>query len=524
MNDEIQSKTAGFRPVLYILGFLLAALGFIWGVIDWTQQSVKWLVSFYAIGGSVFVLLLWFFFFSRLRRKVKAIGLGVLIALGLFVYSAVDIREVDGDVIPILAWSWEPPADEALANRSITAEGRTTRNTRAGGDFPRFLGPDGTGTIENIDPASDWKTRPPREIWRIPVGAAWSGFAVKDGLAVTQEQRGEREMVTCYLLESGELVWAHGDPQRFATTVGGNGPRATPTIADGKVYSLGALGLLNCLDSASGKLLWQKDTAREHGAEKPRWGYSCSPLVIPASESAGGRTLVVVSPGGPNGRSLAAYDADNGDLVWTGGNAKPGYSSPSLVTLAGSPMILIFNNGSVAGHHPRDGRVLWETPWPGDKPSVANPRVLSGDRVLVSAGYGLGAKMYRVANQDSAFSAETIYETPRLKAKFANFVLYGDHAYGLDDGVLTCVDTADGQRVWKKGRYGHGQLLLTGGYLLVQSEGGGLHILEARPEGHKELGSIQVLGGKSWNTPALAGNRLLMRNHKEAVCLELPLD
>jgi len=527
MSDAVESPKIRWWPAAVTLSLFLVGLIILWGLPDVTQ-AIRANGTLYGGIGVVFLLLLWFLFLSKLVLKIKLIGLGCLAALGLFLYSSVEIREVSGDVLPILAWSWTPRPDEGLANRSVTADGSSKAAATLVNDYPRFLGPHNTGEIQDIHLDRDWAGKPPVEKWRIPVGEAWSGFAVKGGLAVTQEQRGEAEMVTCYALASGELVWAHGDPRRFATTVGGNGPRATPTIAGDKVYSVGALGVLTCLELTTGKLIWQKDLAAEHKAEKPRWGYSSSPLVIAGptaeSESQTSGELVVVSPGGSDGQSLVAYHAASGVFAWAGGSARPGYSSPQLVTLAGAEMILIFNDGTVAGHDPADGRVLWEVPWPGGKACVANPRCLPGDRVLVSAGYGRGAKMYQITARDGVFGTEIIYESPRLKAKFANFVLRGDHAYGLDDGVLTCFALASGERVWKKGRYGHGQLLLVGELLLLQSEAGELHLLEAQPDAHKSLGSMPVLSGKSWNSMALAGNYLLMRNHKEAVCLELSLD
>jgi len=531
MHDSDLSLKIRWWPLAVILGLCPLSWAFIWSMSSWTQ-SVRVFMTIQSCLWTVFLLLLWFLFFSRLPLKIKLIGLASFTALSLFLVSAVEIRGVNGDVLPIRAWSWTPRADEGLASMPVTAEDGNIPEALSENDFPRFLGLHSTGIAADIDLARDWQTQPPQERWRIPVGAAWSGFAVKGGLAVTQEQRGESEMVTCYSLATGELIWAHGDPQRFATTVGGTGPRATPTIAGDKVYTFGALGLLNCLDLATGTLVWQRPVAEENGAEKPLWGYSCSPLVLTGAEMARADekgvtrpgaigALVVVSPGGADGHSLVAYRAEDGAVAWADGSAKPGYSSPELARLAGAEMILIFNNGSVAGHHPGDGRILWEVPWPGDKPCVANPRCLPGDRLLVSAGYGLGSKMYRILKQGQVFTANLVYESPRLKAKFANFIVRDGYAYGLDDGVLTCMDTATGERVWKKGRYGHGQLLLADKTLLVQTEGGELLLLEARPDVPEVLASMPVLSGKSWNTFALAGNLLLMRNHKEAVCLEL---
>jgi len=521
MVDGPSIKSIRWWPVTVILGLFMGVLIFIWGFSGW-MHSLRLNGSIGAGLGTFGLLSLWFFFLSRIRLKIKLWGFAGLFGLVSFLVWAVEIREVSGDVVPIIAWKWTPKPNESLANATVTAKTNDIDGGRDGNEYPRFLGRHSDGTVADFGLARDWSARPPLEKWRIPVGDAWSSFAVQNGLAITQEQRDEMEMVTCYDVETGELVWAHGDPQRFDTVVAGLGPRATPTIAGDKVYTFGALGLLNCLELSTGKLIWQKHTAVENKAEKPRWGYSSSPLVLPANASGTG-ALVVVSPGGPNGRSLVAYHAETGAFVWSGGNAKPGYSSPQTSRLAGQEMILIFNNGSVAGHHPEDGRVLSEMPWEGDKPCVANPRCLPDDRVLVSAGYGIGSKMYRITRKGDHFSANLLYESRRLKAKFANFIIHGGDAYGLDDGVLTCLDTTTGERVWKKGRFGHGQIMLVGELLLIQAENGELSLLQTHREGYEVLASLPVLNGKSWNTFALAGNLLLMRNHREAVCLALPL-
>ena len=190
------------------------------------------------------------------------------------------------------------------------------------------------------------------------------------------------------------------------------------------------------------------------------------------------------------------------------------------------PQILIFNRGSVAAHDPATGEELWSYPWPEMQPNVAQPLPLPGDRVLVSSGYGVGSKLLHVARNTAggAFDVELLWESPRLKAKFTTIVLRDGYVYGLDDGVLVCLDPETGERRWKQGRYGHGQVLLVGDLLLVQTEEGEIALVEANPERHVELARIPVVSGRAWNTPALAGPYLLLRNDREAVCLELPLE
>ncbi|HSB60598.1 MAG TPA: PQQ-binding-like beta-propeller repeat protein, partial [Vicinamibacteria bacterium] len=192
--------------------------------------------------------------------------------------------------------------------------------------------------------------------------------------------------------------------------------------------------------------------------------------------------------------------------------------------LAGRPQVLIFNRASVAGHDPETGAVLWEQPWPAEQPNVTAPLPLPGDRVLLTASYGIGAKLYEVGRgDDGALAARLLWESPRLKSKFANVVVHGGFVYGLDDGVLTCLDPATGDRRWKGGRYGHGQIVLAGDLLLVQTEEGEAALVEASPDAHRELSRFPVLRGKTWNPPALAGAVLVVRNDQEAAAYELPL-
>ena len=298
--------------------------------------------------------------------------------------------------------------------------------------------------------------------------------------------------------------------------IAGVGPRATPTIAEGRVFAMGATGILNAFDLRTGRRLWSHQVVEENEATLPGWGQACSPLVLD------GR--VIVSTGGENGRSLVAYDAASGERIWAGGRDRSSYSSPRLVTLLGRPQVVVFNEGTVAGHDPATGAVLWEQAFPKEQPNVAPPLPLPGDRLLVSAGYGIGSKVFAFAGQDDGTAAPSlVWESPRLKSKFANLILHEGFVYGLDDGVLTCLDPATGERRWKGGRYGHGQLLLVAGLLLVQTEEGEIVLVEPTPEAHRELTRFPVLDGKTWNPPALSGARLLVRNDREAALYDLPV-
>jgi len=457
------------------------------------------------------LLVLWFVLLSRLPWRTRLLGFGALVLTAMVFVGLVRVRGVSGDLVPILEWRWaqEPGA--------VVATGGDVDLSVSPEDYPQFLGPRRNATLPNVRLERDWDANPPRELWRHEVGAGWSSFAVVGEVAITQEQRGEDEAVVAYALKTGEPLWAHTDPARFEKTIGGTGPRATPTIFEGRVYTVGATGLFNALDLATGKKLWSHDLMAEHGGTVPDWGMAISPLVV------GHR--VVVGAGGPDGHSLVAYDRVDGTVVWSVGKDAVSYSSPLLVDRAGGRQIVLFHQGSVVGRDATDGAELWRQPWPPQQPNVAQPLPLPDDRLLVSSGYGIGSTLFQLrATAVGGVDAEVVWKSPRLKLKFSQVVEHEGYLYGLDDGVLVCLDPATGERMWKRGRYGHGQILLVGDLLLVLTEGGELVLIDPNPEALTELHTLRVLDGKTWNTPALAGKILLVRNDREAAAYELPVE
>lgn len=393
-------------------------------------------------------------------------------------------------------------------------------------DFPQFLGPDRNGCLRGRALARDWTAMPPRLLWKLPIGPGWSGFAVVRDYAVTQQQLEDLELVVCYSLKSGEVLWSHGNRVRFSSVIAGDGPRATPTIAEGRVFALGSTGILSALALADGSPLWETNILADHAAKPLPWGQSGSPLVVDG--------LVVVNPGGPQGHSLAAYDTVSGELRWHAGSDAASYASPTLVTLAGKQQIVIVNQFSVTGHDPATGTLLWTYPppaetahaWLSRDPKVPQPLAVSPNRLLIAAGYGVGSMLLELApGGGSDWQVRELWYgfNRHLKPKFTNVVMHEGHVYGLDDGTaLTCLEITTGERRWKQGRYGHGQVLLVDDLLLVQSDTGRVALVEANPRGFQELASFQAIDGKTWNTPALAGQMLLVRNDREAACYHLP--
>ncbi len=493
-------------------------------------------------------LVAWFCFQSSFPPLVRWIGLAaVLVQIALF-FIVFRFAGVNGDMVPTFVPRWQPVADATIGKVETKADAPSADlATTTPDDFPQFLGPNRNNWLPGPELARDWPANQPREIWRRSIGAGWSGFTAVNGFALTMEQRGPEEWVTCYEIATGNPVWGHSTLARHENPLGGIGPRSTPTIHQGRVYALGATGVLRCLDGKDGSIVWQVDLRKRYfpaAADAAataiadetlvQWGRAASPLIVD--------NLVVVPAGGPLGlaKALAAFKAETGDLVWEadvplpappGGTEQISYASPALATVAGVRQILIVNEASASGHDPQTGNILWTHPWPGNSSqnaSSSQPVPVGDDRVLLTKGYGGGAELLKFAS----LAGGGIEKLPSvwinhqvLETKFTNVSIVEDHIYGLSNGYLECVELIAGRKTWKKSRragYGHGQILGVGNLILVQAEDGRLALVEANPKEFIELGSIQALTGKTWNNLCLFGRKLLVRNAQEAACYELP--
>lgn len=507
MTADAKVSKPRWWPMFVILGG--AIIWIAWARTGSGQDRQQANMDSTEIGALAFLLLLiWWLAFSRVRfwRRIQGFLLLVVCVFGFL--ELFRFRGFDGDLVPIFEWANRAEVQAVMPTGPV-------KSLPGLADSPQFFGPDRDGTLTDPGLITDWKAEAPVELWRRPIGLGWSGFSVVGDNAITQEQRGEEEVVLCLDLATGVERWSHADKARYSHFTAGDGPRATPMLHNGLVFSYGSTGILNCLELATGKLAWTEDTLGANEAVQPEWGAACSPLIV--------GDLVVLSVGGAAGRSLIAYQQRTGKRVWSGGDAPTHWSSPVLMTLAGRRQILIFNQ-EVIGHDATDGTVLWTYPWRTMHPHISLPMAVGPDTVLIASGYGTGCHLVKVSAQpDGKFLATEVWRSNRLKSKFANIVSRDGFAYGLDDGILTCVDLATGKRRWKRGRYGHGQLLLVGVNLLVMAEQGDVVLVRANPEAHDELARMPVFEDKTWNPPALAGRYLLVRNDREAACFRLPV-
>ena len=500
---------------------------------DRTQMMI-WGIA--ALALCFLVQLIWWLFFARLTWKGRLLGtLLVLLAAGA-VAGCIRIEGYTGEMLPIFAWRFSPTPEQqaadyfnnhaaAPASSEVPVTGSAPETSDAVApavtpdDWPQFRGSGRDGVESDASIRTDWDARPLTAVWKHPIGRGWSGFAVVGELLFTQEQRGDQELVVCYAAPSGVEQWTHADPVRFSEALGGDGPRATPTYAEGRLYTLGATGVLNCLDPLTGKLLWQHDILSDAGAGQPVdnivWGMAGSPAVYEGK--------VYVAPGGRKGRGVIAYDAATGEMLWTASDAPASYAAPRIETLAGVPQLLVFHGLGLSAFNPQTGAELWSFDWTNGPLVNASQPIVRGDQVFISSGYGSGSALLDVAQTDDGWKvAEAWRNDNAFKLKFNDGVLSPEGTlYGLDEGILACYDFATGKRHWKNGRYGYGQVVLLGDTLVVLAEDGRLVAVKATAERFEELASFQALEGKTWNHIAYSRGFLYVRNDREAACYDV---
>ncbi len=474
------------------------------------------------IAGTPLGLILWLMFLSGLGWAQRFMYLlSGLVATVAVIYGLSFVLKFEGSLggsgIPRLRLRASRTPEASLAELHVEKSGEVKISSLKETDYPQFLGPQRDGAARGVRLDRDWSARKPKELWRQPIGLGWSAFAVVGDYAFTQEQRENKELVVCYELKTGKVRWTHEHDVRWVDTQGGDGPRATPTVVEGRVYTVGGTGILDCIDAANGKNIWSVDTLAENELKNIVWGKSCSPLVFDDK--------VIVTGGREKKNSLLAYDRASGKRLWRVGEDDASYGSPALATLDGKQQILIVNAHSVTGHDPKDGKILWTFSWPGQMAKVSQPVPLPGDRVYLSAGYNVGSVLLQVKRgSDGQWSADPVWVARnRMSTQFSNVVIAHNCAFGLDCRELACLDLETGQRKWKGKTYNFGQILLVDDLIVVQAEDGFIALVEANPDEFKEVARLPALTSMTWNNPVLSGPYLLVRNDREAICFEVPL-
>jgi outer membrane protein assembly factor BamB len=452
------------------------------------------------------------------RRCLMAI---VLLGLGWSSFSLVRNEGFDGDYYAEFRWRWSPRHEDTLPE--LTPQSGGIPETSENADAPmndliwsQYRGPEGNGASDEEIAPMDWTANPPKELWRISIGPGWGSFAYNNQKLFTQEQRGEKEYVTCYSAADGRAIWTHADETRFNEVVSGAGPRSTPSVANGYVFALGGTGLLTCLNELDGTVVWQKNLVTDFGAPIPMWGFSGSPLILDDK--------LIIFAGGPGKNGLLALACATGNTLWGFPSTDMNYTTARPMTVCGQAFLVFCDSKGAHAIDPKDGSAIWTFKpelWKG--PAMVDPQQIGPESLIVGLGDGVGTARLEVSKTDERWTVMEAWSSTKLRPSFNDSVVFDSSVYGFNQAIFSCIDATTGERKWQGGRYGFGQaiLLKKAGQILVAAENGDLVLLQATSQKLMELSRLPMLNDKTWNHPIIANKRLFLRNGKTAVCLQL---
>ncbi len=388
-------------------------------------------------------------------------------------------------------------------------------------DWPQFLGPKRNGVYGGPAISDSWPASGPPVLWRKPLGEGFSGAVVQAGRLVLFHRLENSEQVECLEAQTGRPLWQYDYPTDYRDDFGfDGGPRATPSMWEGKVYTFGAQGVLHCLELENGRKVWSLNTHEKFGVRKGFFGAACSPLVED------GRVFLNV--GGRDQAGLVAFDARTGRVLWTSTDDEASYSSPATATLGGRRQVLFFTRTGLVSADPTSGEVLFRFRWRARSRASVNAAtpLAAAPLIFLSASYGTGAVQLRVKGSE----LETVWTSDEsLSNHYSTSVIRGGHLFGFHGRQeygqsLRCVALQTGRVLWSRDGFGAGTLSLAGDRLLVLKENGELLLVAASPQAFRLIAKASILGPTVRAYPALADGRLFARNQKELVAVDLQPD
>jgi outer membrane protein assembly factor BamB len=393
-------------------------------------------------------------------------------------------------------------------------------------EWTQYRGPNHDGVSPEII-RTNWAAVPPRQVWKVPLGAALSSFAIAGGRVFTQVRRvvdeAEEEFCVALNAETGVEIWGTSvGIARYPDVGVGNddGPRSTPSVDGGRVYVLSSYLRLFCLDAATGDVVWSRNLVTEFGGFVIPWQNAASPLVV--------GDLVLVNGNAPN-QCLMAFNKQTGEVVWQRHNDRMTHSTPVAAVIAGVEQVVFYTQSGLIGVAAATGDALWRFPVSYNGVSAAASPVVAGDRVYCSRAYPTagGAVVVGVAQSAGAFIATQVWARPnQLMNHWCTPVHYNGHLYGMyGQSVLTlkCVEFATGTERWSMSGFGYGSVLVVGGRILALGDTGDLVLVDPNPAAYTEIARFRPLTGKCWNVGAVSDGRIYVRSTLEAVSLDVAL-
>lgn len=410
--------------------------------------------------------------------------------------------------------------------------------------WPGWRGASGDGVVHNANLAEPWPSAAPAPLWKRPLGTGWSSPVVGRGVVVVTDRVGNTERVLAFDASTGAPRWQQTNPVDFDPhPVGrrhGNGPKSTAYFHDGKYYTLGIAGWLQCLDARDGSRLWKvlfPEQFASHiklanqqayvegtdsvivpigggeGAPVPLFGYTGSPVLAEGK--------LICSVGGDAGGTIMAFAADTGRVVWKSLHENVSYSSPVVATIAGKKQVVAMTGPRIVGLDLQDGKLLWSYPFQIQYDESISTPVVAGDLVLVT-GDGRPLTALRISSNGSEFSQEVAWTNNLLSSYLSSMIVHDGHVFGMNDGgEFACLRLADGEEAWIGGDHGfYCTPVITGKRLLALNEQGALAVLSASPTGYQLLGENQLTTSETWTSPAVVGSRIYIRTADDVQCFD----
>ena len=399
--------------------------------------------------------------------------------------------------------------------------------------WPQYHGPNFNRTLSSNAFGPAELSGDLKEVWSVEAHKGFSSFAVADALAATQVARSiggvEQETLVVFDAATGRERWAKplgflkyghdGGNSGAPGNRGGDGPRSTPAIDGDRVYVINSDLVLFCFNLSDGKMQWSRDILREHDGKNITWKNAASPVI---------EDDLIFMAGGGGDQALLAIDKHTGEVKWKRESDRMTHATPVIATIHGLKQVIFFTQEGLVSCDLPTGLVLWRQDFPFNVSTAASP-VVAGDIVYCSAGYGVGGGAYRISRNGTEFEVTELWRR-RGDEPVANHwstpVYHDGHLYGMfsfkkyGDGPIKCVELATGEVKWEQEGFGAGNVTLAGDRLVALGDSGQLAVIEATPEGYRELFQEDVLDGKCWSSPTLANGRIYVRSTTEGKCLE----
>lgn len=373
-------------------------------------------------------------------------------------------------------------------------------------DWPQFRGPSANSISNEIGWNAKWPENGPNVLWRFNAGVGFSSMAVVNNCVYTMGNTDNVDTIFCLDAKTGKVIWKHS--YNCPTVNSYPGPRVTPTVNQGKVYTISRMGHVFCLDAKTGKKVWAKNLLSDFAGRNPGWNFAASPVID--------GDMVIIEPGG-RGTSLVALDKNNGQTIWKAGDDRPSYCTPYIYDRNGKKTIATMNVYGLVLTNLASGEEIWRYPWKTKHNVNASTPTVFGDKIFISSGYGHGGALVKV-NQSTP-----IWQHTKIRTQMHTCVLWKGKLYGFDDGSkMTCLDFETGEVHWTNSSPGIGALIIADGKLIVLSDRGELMVASATETGFNPISKAKVLDGRCWVLPVLSNGRIFCKtNEGKMVCVDV---